>query len=198
MPETPAYAGPTVRKLAREFGLDLSRVEGTGEGGRVQTEDLTRHVQQALAGNHVTTAALTGEADITALEALREQFNERDTSPPVPLLSFLIKAIPHAPITLILETPDGPHTKIITKLETKGLRAITAELETPAPATTHKTTLTAAQPEIKPIWSGETFTARRILPLTLTYDPRTMPPTEATHLLARLTTILADFRLSLL
>ncbi len=36
-------ASPFVRRLARELGIDLSRVEGTGLGGRITREDLTRH-----------------------------------------------------------------------------------------------------------------------------------------------------------
>ncbi len=35
-----AYAGPGVRKLARELGVDLSRVKGTGAKGRISTDDV--------------------------------------------------------------------------------------------------------------------------------------------------------------
>ncbi|MFK4508556.1 dihydrolipoyllysine-residue acetyltransferase [Bradyrhizobium daqingense] len=35
-----AYAGPAVRKLARELGVDLGRVKGTGNRGRIQREDV--------------------------------------------------------------------------------------------------------------------------------------------------------------
>jgi pyruvate dehydrogenase E2 component (dihydrolipoamide acetyltransferase) len=35
-----AYAGPAVRKLARERGVDLGRVEGTGNHGRILREDV--------------------------------------------------------------------------------------------------------------------------------------------------------------
>lgn len=36
-----AYATPLVRKLAAERGVDLSRVQGTGVGGRIRKEDIT-------------------------------------------------------------------------------------------------------------------------------------------------------------
>ena len=42
------YAGPAVRKLAREFGVDLLKVTGTGPRGRIVKEDLHHYVQQAL------------------------------------------------------------------------------------------------------------------------------------------------------
>lgn len=35
-----AYAGPAVRKLARELGVDLGKIKGTGNHGRVQREDV--------------------------------------------------------------------------------------------------------------------------------------------------------------
>jgi pyruvate dehydrogenase E2 component (dihydrolipoamide acetyltransferase) len=40
------FAGPAVRRLARELGLDLNLVKGTGEKGRITRED----VKAALAG----------------------------------------------------------------------------------------------------------------------------------------------------
>lgn len=39
-----APASPYVRKLARDLGLKLGRVRGTGSGGRVLTEDLARYI----------------------------------------------------------------------------------------------------------------------------------------------------------
>lgn len=42
------YAGPAVRKLAREFGVRLGRVSGSGPQGRILKEDLQAFVQQSL------------------------------------------------------------------------------------------------------------------------------------------------------
>jgi len=41
-----AQASPLVRRLAREQGVDLSRVEGTGPGGRVKREDIDAYLGQ--------------------------------------------------------------------------------------------------------------------------------------------------------
>jgi pyruvate dehydrogenase E2 component (dihydrolipoamide acetyltransferase) len=67
-PATPAgtdsaagvYAGPAVRKLAREFGVDLGLVTGSGPRGRVLKEDLQQFVQQSLRGQSSTGAAQGG------------------------------------------------------------------------------------------------------------------------------------------
>jgi pyruvate dehydrogenase E2 component (dihydrolipoamide acetyltransferase) len=42
------YAGPAVRKLAREFGIDLSIVQPTGPKNRIQKEDLHHFVRSRL------------------------------------------------------------------------------------------------------------------------------------------------------
>ncbi|MEL0217062.1 MAG: 2-oxo acid dehydrogenase subunit E2 [Gammaproteobacteria bacterium] len=42
------HAGPAVRKLAREFGIQLHEVEGSGPHNRILKEDLQRHVRARL------------------------------------------------------------------------------------------------------------------------------------------------------
>jgi pyruvate dehydrogenase E2 component (dihydrolipoamide acetyltransferase) len=44
-----AYAGPGVRKLARELGVDLGRVQGSGDKGRVLKEDVEAYVKRTAA-----------------------------------------------------------------------------------------------------------------------------------------------------
>jgi pyruvate dehydrogenase E2 component (dihydrolipoamide acetyltransferase) len=53
-PPSPAVAavepaGPAVRRLARELGVDLARVKGTGPGGRILREDVVAAVRQGSA-----------------------------------------------------------------------------------------------------------------------------------------------------
>ncbi|MFW6067774.1 MAG: 2-oxo acid dehydrogenase subunit E2 [Myxococcota bacterium] len=43
-----APAAPSVRQLARELGVDLNDVAGTGEGGRILEEDVKSHVRDVL------------------------------------------------------------------------------------------------------------------------------------------------------
>ncbi|HWW32816.1 MAG TPA: 2-oxo acid dehydrogenase subunit E2 [Steroidobacteraceae bacterium] len=43
-----AHAGPSVRKFARELGVDLSRVKGTGFKGRITQEDVKAFVKRTL------------------------------------------------------------------------------------------------------------------------------------------------------
>ena len=42
------HAGPAVRKMAREFGVELALVKGSGPRGRIIKEDLQAHVKARL------------------------------------------------------------------------------------------------------------------------------------------------------
>ena len=44
-----AHASPSVRKFARELGVDLARVKGSGPSSRITQEDVQRYVKQVLA-----------------------------------------------------------------------------------------------------------------------------------------------------
>ncbi|MDG2395604.1 dihydrolipoyllysine-residue acetyltransferase [Candidatus Thioglobus sp.] len=48
LPKGESHASPSIRKLARELGVDLSTVSGTGPKGRVLDEDLKSHVKQII------------------------------------------------------------------------------------------------------------------------------------------------------
>ncbi|MEH6449462.1 MAG: dihydrolipoyllysine-residue acetyltransferase [Oleispira sp.] len=47
-PSGKIHAGPAVRKLAREFGVDLAQVKGTGVRGRVTKDNVQDHVKSVL------------------------------------------------------------------------------------------------------------------------------------------------------
>jgi pyruvate dehydrogenase E2 component (dihydrolipoamide acetyltransferase) len=51
----PVLAAPITRKLAREHGIDLSQVPGTGPGGRVTTEDVLAYLAARQGGRRAET-----------------------------------------------------------------------------------------------------------------------------------------------
>ncbi len=57
-----AYAGPAVRRFARELGVDLGRLRGSGRGGRLLREDVQAFVKAALAGGSGGAAGAGGLA----------------------------------------------------------------------------------------------------------------------------------------
>ncbi|MBT5487594.1 MAG: dihydrolipoyllysine-residue acetyltransferase [Deltaproteobacteria bacterium] len=52
-----AHASPSIRKFARELGVDLSQVHGSGRKARITKEDVQEFVKQALGGTASGTAA---------------------------------------------------------------------------------------------------------------------------------------------
>lgn len=57
MPGRKAHASPAVRRFARELGVDLSRVTGSGPKGRITKEDVQSFVKGALSGGGVSAAS---------------------------------------------------------------------------------------------------------------------------------------------
>lgn len=55
-----SYAGPAVRKLAREFGIDIQAVQASGPRGRLLKEDLHAYAKKALSGGAPAATAGVG------------------------------------------------------------------------------------------------------------------------------------------
>lgn len=73
------YAGPAVRKLAREFGIPLGQVGGSGPRGRVLKEDLHAFVKKAL--RQPSTAAASGAGIAPIPEVDFAKFGAVDPQP---------------------------------------------------------------------------------------------------------------------
>lgn len=84
-PKKPAgskvHAGPAVRKQAREYGVDLERVKGSGKEGRILKEDVQAFVKSRLQSGSSTTTGIPnvpvidfskfGETELKALSRVR-------------------------------------------------------------------------------------------------------------------------------
>ena len=57
---TSAHASPSVRKFARELGVDLNKVKGSGPKGRITQEDVQGFVKSALAAGPTAAPAAAG------------------------------------------------------------------------------------------------------------------------------------------
>ncbi len=59
---TDVYAGPAVRLLARELGVDLTQVSGTGPKGRIQKDDVSNFVKQVMKNKDSASASAAAPA----------------------------------------------------------------------------------------------------------------------------------------
>ena len=138
-PAARGHATPSARRFARELGVDLTRVNGTGRKGRILKEDIQRYVKDTMAQPpapaggafalpempevdfakfgeieiqplsrikklsgahlrrcwlHIPHVTQHDEADITELEAFRQELREEASTRGVriTLLAFLLKA----------------------------------------------------------------------------------------------------------
>lgn len=69
------YAGPSVRKLARQLGVDLNKLKPSGPRGRFTNDDVRSHVKQVL--QDVSSGKVSGGSGIPAIPAVDfAQFGE--------------------------------------------------------------------------------------------------------------------------
>src|SRR5438067_2129431 len=62
-----AHASPSVRVFARELGVDLAKVQGSGPKGRILHEDVQQFVKQALSGQAPAAAPGAGGGALNLL-----------------------------------------------------------------------------------------------------------------------------------
>jgi pyruvate dehydrogenase E2 component (dihydrolipoyllysine-residue acetyltransferase) len=293
------YAGPAVRKLAREFGVQLQQVAGSGPRGRILKEDLQQFVQQSLSGKAAAPLQGAGiapipevdfarfgevevtqrskldkltaanmqrswlnvphvtqfdDADITALEdfrkGLKAEAERRGTRlTPMP---FILKACAVAlrdnpkfcsslaadseqlvykhyiHIGMAVDTPAGLVVPVIRDVDKKTVWELAAEvLEMAASARDRKLKpadmqggcftisslgniggrgftpivnapevgiLGVSRADTRPVWDGQAFAPRTLLPLALSYDHRVINGGDGGRFLSRLVALLGDIR----
>ena len=121
------YAGPAVRKLARELGVALAKVAGSGPRGRILKDDVNAFVKQSLAAP----AAPAGAAAGSGLPALPEidysQFGAVETRP----ASNIAKATAR---NMVRSWLNVPHVTHFDKADITELESFRASLRSAAEA----------------------------------------------------------------
>ena len=84
-PSAPVAAAPSTRRYARELGLDIAGVAGTGPGGRISTDDVKAHARKVITGSAGAAARAVplpdfskwGEVERQPMRAIRRKTAER-------------------------------------------------------------------------------------------------------------------------
>ncbi|QBY04847.1 pyruvate dehydrogenase complex dihydrolipoyllysine-residue acetyltransferase [Thalassotalea sp. HSM 43] len=81
------YASPAIRRLAREFGVDLSKVKGTGKKARIMKEDVQSYVKYELSRPKATanTSVASGEGGLQVIAQPKVDFSKFGEIEQVPL-----------------------------------------------------------------------------------------------------------------
>lgn len=94
------FVTPAVRKLAKELGIDLSKVKGTGPGGRITEEDIK--------------SAGIGAPSVKPAMKIRKKYNMWGYIDHAPLIGIrraiarhMVEAVKHAPQVTIMEELDA-------------------------------------------------------------------------------------------
>ncbi|MDQ8952608.1 2-oxo acid dehydrogenase subunit E2 [Acinetobacter rudis] len=294
------YAGPAVRKLARELGVVLSQVQSSGPHTRVVKEDVYAFVKSKLTAEKAApTAAVAvasglpalpdfsafggGEvkvmtrlqqvsvpqlslnnfipqvtqfdlADISELEAWRNELkaNFKKQGVSLTILAFIAKAVAHLlkeepyfaghladdqksvllrneiHMGIAVATPDGLTVPVLRNPDQKSIKQIAIELGelsqkardkklspkdlqganftitslgsiggtafTPLVNWPQVAILGISPATMQPVWNGESFAPRLMLPLSLSYDHRVINGADAARFTNKLTKLLADIR----
>lgn len=97
-PEREVKATPLVRKLAKEYGIDLSLVSGTGPEGRIVREDVLRAVEESKAGIAAAKPPAEAEGKVVPLSPMRKTIARRMVE------SF--QSAPHFYLTIEVDTKE--------------------------------------------------------------------------------------------
>ncbi|MEJ2307898.1 MAG: dihydrolipoyllysine-residue acetyltransferase [Gammaproteobacteria bacterium] len=300
-----AHASPSVRRFARELGVDISAVEGSGPKGRVTKEDVQDHVKRVIASGQVAAQSAGGfqlpeapqvdfskfgetetvelgrikkisgahlhrawlniphvtqfdEADITELEAFRKESKQRAENAGINLtfMPFLMKACANAlrampefnssltpdgeslvmkkyvHIGVAVDTDNGLMVPVVRDVDRKSIFQIAAELMeisgnaragklspsdmqggcfsisslggiggtqfTPIVNSPEVAILGVSRSQMKPVWNGEEFEPRLIMPFSLSYDHRVIDGAQGVRFTSYLGGLLSDIRTLLL
>ncbi|MFP3248125.1 MAG: dihydrolipoyllysine-residue acetyltransferase [Paraburkholderia sp.] len=83
-----SHASPSVRKFARELGVDVSRVQGTGPKGRITQADVTAFIKGVMTGQRaapVAAPAAAGGGELNLLPWPKVDFTKFGPIDPKPL-----------------------------------------------------------------------------------------------------------------
>ena len=78
------HSSPLVRRMAKEHGIDLSTVQGTGAGGRISKQDIEAHIAGGGSAAEAAKQTEPAEADVYAQQPVSQSTSSYTPPPPPP------------------------------------------------------------------------------------------------------------------
>ena len=102
----PPAAGPATRRLARELGVDLKRIRGTGPGGRITPVDVHAAAQRATGGGGGGGVVIPPLPDFTQYGQVERQPQSKLLKTAAANLSLSWQVIPHVTQHELIDVTD--------------------------------------------------------------------------------------------
>ena len=78
------HSSPLVRRMAKEHGIDLTAVQGTGTGGRISKQDIEAHLAGGGSAAEAAKQTEPAEADVYARQPAAPSYAQQAPPPPPP------------------------------------------------------------------------------------------------------------------
>src|SRR5258706_333415 len=179
------HASPSVRKFARELGVDLTQVQGSGPKGRILHSDVQSFVKGALSRSPGPATQKTGGGALP--------FN----LPAWPDVDFAKFGLAHELAEVSKVARDGklkPGDLQGGTFSISSLGGIGGSYFTPIINAPEVAILGVSRSVMKPVWNGKEFAPRLMLPLSLSYDHRVIDGATAARFTSYLVSVLSDIR----
>ena len=131
------HAGPSVRRLARELGIDLGQVQGSGPKGRITRDDLLGTLRGTATGDGSPAAAAAPTSGIPEIPA--QDFSKFGETETVALGRIKKLSGPHLHRSWL----NVPHVTHSDEADITEIDAYRKELDTAAKAEGYRVTLLA-------------------------------------------------------
>ena len=135
--DAPVPAAPSVRRFAREIGLDIGQVPGTGPDGRISVEDVKSHSRQLSGGRTAAGPAPGGPA--SSAPAKLPDFSKWGPVETEPMSNLRRAAAEH----LSAAWTNIPHVTYADKADVTDMEALRKQFGPAAEAAGGKLTMTA-------------------------------------------------------
>ncbi len=118
---------PAVRRLAAEHGVDLSRVQGAGMGGRITRDDLLRYIEGAVTEGAAAAPALPPPSPTGSVQPTQAPSPEADTAGGEEhiLLTPVRRMIAEAMVRSVTQIP---HAWSAVEVDVNGMVALRAQV----------------------------------------------------------------------
>ena len=194
------HASPSVRKFARELGVPLAEMTGSGPKGRITEADVQAFTRSVMAGT-VQTAAIAAQVKPAVAAAANDGAGLGLI--PWPKVDFAkFGPIERKEMSeLAKKARDGklsPAEMSGASFTISSLGGIGGRYFTPIINAPEVAILGVCRSQMEPVWDGKAFQPRLMLPLSLTWDHRVIDGAAAARFNVYLSQILGDFRRVLL